>query len=137
MPQFSKISKLRLSGCHPDLQRLMNEAIKEYDFAVICGYRSQQEQDKAFADGKSKLKYPNSKHNLQPSMAVDIAPVKYTENRTVWIDWQDIQSFLDLHDVVQVCAAKLGIEYIWGGDWDGNPLTRNKFNDYVHYQLKD
>lgn len=136
MPKFSQISKLRLAGCHPDLQRLMNEAIKEYDFAVICGYRNKQDQNNAYNAGKSKLQYPNSKHNLQPSMAVDIAPVKYKDN-VAWIDWEDIQAFLDLHDVVQVCAAKLGVKYVWGGDWDGNPATRNMFNDYVHYQLAD
>ena len=135
MPVFSKISTLRLSSCHPDLVSLMNVAIKEYDFAVICGYRSQQEQDKAFAEGKSKLKYPNSKHNKQPSMAVDIAPVKYFPNGTSWIDWNDIQEFLDLHEVVKKCADDLEIKFRWGGDWDGNPLTRNKFNDYPHYEL--
>lgn len=113
----------------------MNEAIKEYDFAVICGHRSKPDQDKAFAEGKSKLKFPNSKHNLDPSMAVDIAPVKYTENRTVWIDWEDIQSFLDLYEIVKRIAKDMGIGIRYGGDWDGNPLTRNKFDDFVHYEL--
>lgn len=135
MPEFSKVSKERLSGCHPDLITLMNSAIDDYDFTIICGYRSQKDQDKAYNEGKSKLKYPDSKHNLIPSMAVDIAPVKYFDNGGVWIDWDDLQSFFDLHEVIKSHAKELGIKIRWGGDWDGNPLTRNKFNDFPHYEL--
>lgn len=135
MPRFSSTSKLRLSSCHPNLVKLMESAIKDYDFAIICGYRSEQDQNAAYNARKSKLKYPQSKHNIQPAMAVDIAPVKYNENGSVWIDWDDLQAFFDLYKVVMEHAKKLGLKIRWGGDWDGNPLTRNKFNDYVHFEL--
>ena len=74
MPTFSKTSLDRLATCHEDLIIFCNEFIKHYDFAVICGHRGQEEQDKAYAQGFSKLKYPKSKHNSYPSLAVDLAP---------------------------------------------------------------
>ena len=36
--------------------------------------RTKTEQDELFAKGKTKLKYPESKHNRDPSLAIDIAP---------------------------------------------------------------
>lgn len=135
MPVFSKISKQRLATCHPHLQDLMNACIKEYDFAVICGHRGQIEQDLACRSGASKLKFPNSKHNCKPSMAVDIAPVKYKDGR-VLIDWQDLGAFRDLADIVLSQAEEMGIMVRWGGDWDGNPDTPNRFNDLPHFELK-
>lgn len=136
MPKFSATSELRLSGCHSDLIKLMNAAIQDFDFAVICGHRNQQDQDAAYNAGKSKLKYPHSKHNTKPSIAVDIAPIKYNENGTTWVDWDDLASFFALSKIVQKHADNLDIKIRWGGDWDGNPLTRNLFNDYPHFELE-
>ena len=70
MPSFSTRSKSNLSQAQPDLQRLFKEVIKHYDCTVICGHRSQEEQDKAVAEGKSKVRYPDSKHNSVPARAV-------------------------------------------------------------------
>ena len=54
MPSYSSRSKAILSTCHPELQILFKEVIKEYDCSVICGFRGEADQDKAFDDGKSK-----------------------------------------------------------------------------------
>lgn len=122
MARFSKISGQRLSTCDNELITLMNSCIAEYDFSVLCGHRGEAEQNKAFNEGKSKLKYPNSKHNSYPSKAVDIAPYP--------IDWNDIGRFKELAEIVKKKAKELGIEIEWGGDW-------GKFKDYPHWQLKD
>jgi peptidoglycan L-alanyl-D-glutamate endopeptidase CwlK len=121
MPKFSVISKERLDTCHPDLIRLMNEVIKHTDISILCGHRGEEEQNKAFNEGKSKVRFPFSKHNKTPSLAVDIAPYP--------IDWSDIQRFKDLAEIVKECAEKLDISVEWGGDWV-------KFKDYPHWQLK-
>lgn len=63
MPKFGTRSRSNLETCHENLQKLFNEVIKHYDCSVICGHRGQQEQDQAFHDGRSKLKFPQSKHN--------------------------------------------------------------------------
>lgn len=130
MPQFSKLSLDRLSTCDERLQRVLTEAIKTIDFTVMCGHRSQQDQDKAYAEGKSKVKFPNSKHNTSPSRAVDIAP---------WpIDWKDRERFVFLAGHVLGIASALGIKLRWGGDWDGDKnLKNNSFMDLPHFEVVD
>lgn len=121
MPSFSARSRGQLATCHPDLQRLFAEVIKRFDCIVLCGHRNKADQDKAFAEGKSKLRYPQSRHNKSPSEAVDVAP---------WpIAWTDHARFDALALVVKASAKDLGIEIVWGGDWSG-------FVDKPHWELK-
>lgn len=129
MPQFSKKSQERLATCHPDLQAVCNAAIKEIDFAVICGHRGEADQNKAFAEGNSKVKYPNSRHNSMPSEAVDLAPVTYVNGKAI-IDWNDIEAFRRLAMAMLHKAGDLGIPLEWGGGW-------TTFKDYPHFQLKN
>jgi hypothetical protein len=75
---FSANSLRHLKSCHPDLQIVLQAAIKVYDFSVVFGHRGQQAQDLAFQTGMSKLKWPNSKHNSLPSKAFDIYPYHAT-----------------------------------------------------------
>lgn len=126
--KFSKISQARLDTCHPDLQAVLNEVIKKVDFTVICGHRSQAEQDLAFHTGKSKLRFPRSKHNTTPSKAVDIAPYP--------IDWNNRERFYFLAGIVLGTADRMGIQLRFGGDWDrdGN-ITDNNFDDLVHFEI--
>ena len=86
MNNFSAISKERLKTCHRDLQLLFAHVIQDYDCSVICGHRGEIEQDAAFAEGKSQLKWPDSKHNKVPSEAADVAPHEEV------IDWGKLQS---------------------------------------------
>lgn len=37
MLKFGKQSLDRLATCHTDLQKVMNEAIKHYDFTILYG----------------------------------------------------------------------------------------------------
>lgn len=120
MPCFSPLSVARLATCHVDLQRLFNEVVKEADCTVICGHRGEAEQDAAVADGCSKDPWPTSRHDADPSDAVDVAPYP--------IDWQNLQAFRDFAVVVKAAAARLGIAVEWGGDW-------NSFKDYPHWQV--
>ena len=61
--KFGKKSLERLSTCNGLLQEILNEAINIMDFTVLWGHRDKEEQNKAFRDGNSKVKFPNSKHN--------------------------------------------------------------------------
>ena len=63
MPSFGKTSKKRLEECDPRLQQLFNEVVKEYDCSILQGHRSEEEQNRYFDEGKSKVRFPNSKHN--------------------------------------------------------------------------
>lgn len=107
MPTFSQTSLDRLATCHPDLQRLFNDVIQYRDCSILVGHRCEADQDVACATGKSHTPWPTSKHNSEPSMAVDAAPYPLV--------WEDIQRFKDFADFVMGRAAELGIKIRWGG----------------------
>lgn len=129
MPSFSQQSKSKLALAHPDLQKLFNEVIKYYDCTILESYRGQQEQDQAVAQGRSKLPFPQSKHNTNPSLAVDVSPCP--------IDWNNIVRFHYFAGFVFGIASKLWISNLrWGGDWKRTMDSgHNSFNDLVHFEL--
>ena len=74
MPRFGRKSKERLASCDPKLQKLFNEVIKHVDCSVLEGHRGKERQNKFYDEGKSKVRYPNGRHNANPSLAVDVTP---------------------------------------------------------------
>jgi peptidoglycan L-alanyl-D-glutamate endopeptidase CwlK len=135
MPSFGTTSRAKLSTCHEDLVQVMEEVVKWIDIAVICGHRGKTAQDEAFFSNKSKLRWPNSKHNSIPSMAVDVALYP--------IDWSDEHTFsLVAGRVLQVAdqmlaAGKIHHKVVWGGDWDRDGWTKDTgFYDSPHFQLE-
>lgn len=135
-PRFSQSSLEQLATCHPDLQTLFKEVIKHFDCVVMEGYRGQEAQDKAYASGNSKLKYPNGKHNRLPSHAVDVSPYP--------IDWKKPNRMYWFAGFVMGIAqmlkdqGKITHEICYGGDWDSDKdITDQTFMDLVHFQLKE
>ncbi|MCK9429417.1 MAG: M15 family peptidase [Candidatus Omnitrophica bacterium] len=132
MPTFSKSSLDKLITCDPKLQKLFNEVIKYFDCVVVFGHRGKEDQDKAFAEGNSKVQWPNGKHNTVPSKAIDVAP--FINGKISW----DSKQCLYFGGIVKGIATMLGIDIRYGGDWDSdNDVTDNKFNDLVHVELKE
>lgn len=130
MPTFGKTSRKRLSQCDPRLQQLFNEVIKNYDCSILQGHRSEEEQNRYFDEGKSKVRYPNSKHNSKPSRAVDVAPYP--------LDWNNTNRFYHFAGCVQGIATQMGIKIRWGGDWDSDKdFSDQNFNDLPHFELVD
>ena len=123
MPHFGRNSKRHRDTCHPDLQRVLNEAIKHYDFSVIWGHRGQAEQDRAFNEGNSLVQWPNSKHNHQPSKAFDVVPYPGGFQNPD-------EEFYVLATYIFSAASKCGVRLRWGGHW-----TRLK--DMAHFELRD
>ena len=74
MPKFGTRSKEELATCHPLLQELFNEVIKHINCSVLVGRRDEAEQNEAFANKRSKLKYPDSTHNEEPSRGLMLPP---------------------------------------------------------------
>ena len=99
MPNFSQISLQKLNTCHPDLIRLFEEVIKYYDCTVIYGYRGKEEQDAAYNSGHSQKPFPQSKHNKQPSLAVDVLPYP--------IDWKNKERIIFVAGFVTCLATRL------------------------------
>ena len=128
MPKFSQTSKQRLSGCAPELQRLFKAVIKHYDCSVLCGFRDEEAQNKAYADKRSTKQYPYSNHNMYPSIAVDVAPYP--------IDWDDMERFRHFAGFVEGMAASMGIKIRSGGDWDSDhDFKDQRFIDMPHFEL--
>lgn len=129
MPRFGRRSKERLATCHEDLQKVFKEVIKHVDCSVLCGYRNEEDQNKAVASGHSKAQYPDGRHNKKPSDAVDVAPYP--------IDWEDTERFTLFAGFVLGIAKSMDIDLIWGNDWDGDFETKDtNFRDYPHFELK-
>ena len=105
MPSFGKSSQDKLATCDPRLQKVFNEVVKYFDCTVIEGHRGEEAQNKAFAEGKSKLKYPQSKHNKIPSLAADVLPYP--------IDWNDTNRMRYFAGFVVGIAATMGIKLRW------------------------
>jgi peptidoglycan L-alanyl-D-glutamate endopeptidase CwlK len=116
---YSKLSLKRIAECHPDLQAIAMELIKEMDVTVLCGHRGQADQDAAVKRGASRLKWPKSKHNKMPSLAIDTAP---------WpIAWKNIPKFDEMCNRIQKIADRLGIKIRQGRSFS--------FKDYPHTEL--
>ena len=128
MPKFSEASAAKLQTCDPRLQRVFYEVIKHYDCTIIEGYRGERDQNEAFQNGNSKLRWPQSKHNQMPSLAVDVMPYP--------IDWKDLERLTLFAGFVLGTTKSLGITRRWGADWDSDwDLKEEKFRDYPHFEL--
>ena len=129
MPRFGKTSKRRLATCHPDLQKVFNEVIKTVDCSVIEGQRSKERQNKLYEEGKTKVRYPDGRHNAVPSNAADVVPYP--------IDWNDRERFHLFAGYVLGVASGMGVALRWGGDWNMNfEVDDNQFDDFPHFELK-
>lgn len=132
MPSFSKRSKDRLATCHPELQLLFEEVVKVYDCSVLCGHRTEEEQNEAYESGNSQLQWPDGKHNSYPSNAVDVAP--YISG--VGIDWENTAQFYHFAGYVQGVAESMGITIRCGCDWNMNrDVSDQTFDDLVHFEI--
>ena len=120
MPKFSNKSKKKLATCDIRLQNIFNAIIKEHDCTIICGYRGKNEQNEAFNSGKSNAKFGQSKHNVTPSLAVDVAPYP--------IDWNDTLAFVMFATRVFIEAQKQNVKIRWGGHF------KSTF-DAPHYEI--
>ena len=129
MPKFGKRSMGRLNTCDEDLIALFQEVVKYFDCSVLEGHRGKEKQNKYFNEGKSKLKYPEGRHNKKPSNAVDVVPYP--------IDWDDRERMSYFAGFVKGVAFTMGIPIHWGGDWNNNnDLKDNNFDDLPHFELR-
>lgn len=140
MPAFSKKSLGMLQQCHPDLQKVMMEAIKIIDFSVTEGARTIEKQREYYKAGKSKTM--NSKHlpkyckeiDKECSFAIDVVPYP--------VNYNDRERFCVLAGIVLGIAKVLkdrGIiksDIRWGGDWNRNNITKDEsFSDLPHFEV--
>ena len=138
--KYSDKSKINLSTCHSDFREIFNELIKHRDASILCGHRSESEQNLAFLNGRSKVKWPDSKHNEYLSDAIDAVPypLKWPDKKKVLdnpteenIDEyiRDMGAFYEFAGFVLGIAAIKGKKIEWGGHF-------KSFFDGPHFQRK-
>jgi hypothetical protein len=147
---FGKKSLKNLETCHKDIQAILNEVIKYYDFSVISGIRTTEEQQTLFKEGKSKLDGVNQKSKHQGreddagnivSFAVDICPYKPGTNAFSGKEL-DTRRFYYLMGMVKATAKRLKDQGVisydvrFGIDWDGDDVFSDQnFHDAPHFEL--
>ena len=124
---WGKDSKAKLSNAHYILQKLADKAleISKQDLKVICSFRNEHDQNKAFAEGTSKLKWPKSKHNCQPSEAIDVVPLP--------LDWNNIAPFEEMVECFEEAWHLLDEDIT--KDWVLQVGADFSFRDYPHFQI--
>lgn len=118
---LNKMSERRLDSVHPVLEqqfrkvtRDLSEKFPEYKVEVMSGYRSKEEQDKLFNQGKTPARGGYSYHNY--ALALDAAP--FRNGKPVF---DDMNFWREYTRTVQ----KYGMEA--GGAW--------RKRDYPHAQI--
>jgi len=118
---FGTTSTKRLNTCHRDIQAIMIEALSNshVDMTIVCGERTEEEQERAFDEGFSKAHYGQSPHNFSPSRAVDVAPYQHGQ-----IQWDHVGLFDTIATYIREANDKLlregivSIELEQIGTWD-------------------
>ncbi len=110
----------KLTEAHPDLVEWF-KALKarHSNVHVSWSYRDKASQTQAFTSGASKLQFPQSAHNKQPAMALDIFLIDET-GKAVWDP-------VFCAKVNQESMA-LGYPLKWGGNWKA-------LGDNDHFEL--
>lgn len=129
---FSQQSLRHLQTADPRLIEVVMRALdcSPVDFGISCGHRGQDEQTQVYLAGRSTLTWPNSKHNVNPSLAIDVFPV--LSGRAQWTR----------HDLFHLIAGimigvsdSLGYRLRWGGAWDGRVNGMDEWSDLPHIEL--
>ncbi len=148
-------SKQKLSTAHVDLKKIFSLAIRrtDVDFGISEGYRTVKKQQEYYAIGRTKEKHrtpitkvdgvrKKSKHNYNPSLAVDI--YIYHPNLEVRKKIMYDKIHLGyLMGVVTSCAkelyakGKVSRRLRSGANWDMDGIIDydQRFDDYPHFEL--
>jgi peptidoglycan L-alanyl-D-glutamate endopeptidase CwlK len=107
--KLSQRSLDKLKGVDSDLVAVVKRAIKltKVDFGVIYGMRTEEEQKKLVAAGKSQT----MKSNHLVGRAVDL--MAYVDGKGVW----ELNVYDDLCDAMKEAAEELGTPVKWGAAW--------------------
>jgi peptidoglycan L-alanyl-D-glutamate endopeptidase CwlK len=134
---YGKSSTAKLKTVKHGLQFVCERALAYgiMDASVIQGVRSGIEQDHYYDTGKSKVKWPNGKHNIKSpdelAKAVDIAP--YINGK---VSWKKEHCYV-WAGLMLAAAKEEGVNLRWGGCWSGKPedIGNQDFEDLVHFEV--
>ena len=140
MIELNERSRKSLEGVHPDLVKVVELAAQliSQKFIVICGVRTEEEQKKLYAQGRTApgkivtwtLKSRHLPNGEGWGQAVDIVPYP--------VDWGTGEKFDLIAQAILEAGERLGIAVRWGADWDqdGNPREQGE-TDSPHFELDE
>lgn len=137
MPSFGTASRAQLDTTRPELVKVMEIVVKEFDISILEGRRTWERQAELLRKNKTKVGPGESKHNPPIegdeswlSDAVDVAPYP--------IDWNDSKRFVYLAGLVIGVGRTLGFDIRWGGNWDEDQviIDDQNFDDLPHFEYK-
>lgn len=126
--KLSKTGAKRLSQCCEDIQNVVNEVLYYRDVSVLCGYRSNEEQNDMYKKGTSKAKAGQSAHNFNPSLAIDIVPYPIPMKGNEWDS--DAKDWNELNELIMYIAQDKDVKLSWGGNW-------KSLVDKPHYEIEN
>lgn len=134
--KWSERSLMNLATCRPELRQIAHRALALSPFDISCteGWRGEAAQNEHFEQGRSHLRWPESKHNTNPCNAIHLDPYPIDYSRA------GCQRYYTLAGVIYAAALELGLEdrLRWGGDWDGDwDFSDQKFNDLAHWEFRE
>lgn len=126
---------------HTDLKILADYVLPIHDCTLFWGYRTETEQNELFNIGRSTKKYPDSKHNVYPSIAMDLIPWVKDLGGMTW-DKEYSLYFSGLVLGVADCLYAVGrmnhrirAGVNWSTDRSKN-FKKNTFFDSLHFEIK-
>jgi peptidoglycan L-alanyl-D-glutamate endopeptidase CwlK len=153
---LSTESERHLSTCCIGLQCVAREAAKWINIKIIEGHRKEAAQNTAFRKGLSQLKFPKSKHNKKPSLAVHAVPFPLMWPPTIGRVLKEIESLQDIQckkkylwkaiklygrfyrmiGFIHAVAHYMKVPIRSGDDWDHDgEILDNHFNDLSHIEM--
>lgn len=131
--EFGHKSREVFGTLDPRLQRVVKELLRYVDVSLLQGHRDKATQNHYFDAGVTKVRWPKSKHNALPSLAVDLQPypLPKTDN--------DLRAALGyIAGLAMRIADEEGVRLRWGGDWNMNgDVTDNGFDDLFHLEIHE
>jgi len=139
--KFGKSSLKHKKTIHVELELILESALEKspMDFGISDGFRSKDRQHELYRKGLSKIDghERKGKHNVKPSMAVDI--YAYHSGKAQF----DQASMCFLAGVILGVAEDLRNRGIikhrirWGGNWnmDGVIIYDQSFQDLCHFEM--
>jgi peptidoglycan L-alanyl-D-glutamate endopeptidase CwlK len=144
MPSFGKRSKGYLDTVHPDIQLVLNEAIKYIDFSITDGVRTVEQQQALFNRGVTKCDgiEKKSKHQAKDdgySHAVDIAPypLDYTEDNKKRARFYFLMGVIEGISRMFYDRGLIDCQMRYGLDWDSDRhFNDQSFDDLPHFEMR-
>ncbi|GLI54765.1 hypothetical protein PM10SUCC1_02800 [Propionigenium maris DSM 9537] len=133
MNRLGSRSNKSIKNIDPKLAVIIGAALAEgnVDFTITSGFRTKQEQQTLYAQGRTKAgkRVTNcdgvkKKSYHQTGKAIDFIPYPFDN------DWNDTEQFRQVGEELLRVGQLLGYNCSYGGHW-------KLFEDWPHFQIND